>query len=73
MKKFIKYPQSEIFAAAIGTPEFDEMTNKYYPNVEPTNIKRLIELDPTYKEGSKQLGTYGRWILTLANRGPHSE
>lgn len=70
MRKFTRYPQSMIFAAAIGTPEFDAMMDKYYPYVQSKDIQHLIEMDPTYKEGSNQMGTYGRWILTLANRGP---
>lgn len=70
MKQFVKYPQSMIFAAAIGTPEFDQIMDKYYPNIKSNDIQYLIEMDPTYKQGSNQLGTYGRWILTLANKGP---
>ena len=46
-----------------------ESMKKYFPNIPDEQFQSLIELDPTYKEGSKNAGTYGRWILTLANKG----
>ena len=46
-----------------------ESMKKYFPNIPDEQFQSLIELDPTYKEGSKNAGNYGRWILTLANKG----
>ena len=46
-----------------------ESMKKYFPNVPDEQFQSLIELDPTYTPGSKNAGTYGRWILTLANKG----
>jgi len=68
MHHFVKYPQSYIQAAALNTPEAEAIFKKYYPNVE--DVMKYIQMDPTYKEGSNQIGTYGRWILNLANKGP---
>ena len=41
---------------------------KYYPNVDEKNVMSLITLDPTYKKGSNNAGTYGKWILSIANK-----
>ena len=41
---------------------------KYYPNVDEENVMSLITLDPTYKKGSNNAGTYGKWILSIANK-----
>jgi hypothetical protein len=46
-----------------------ESMKKYFPNIPDEQFQSLIELDPTYREGSKNAGNYGRWILTLANKG----
>ena len=46
-----------------------ESMKKYFPNIPDEQFQSLIELDPTYKPGSKNAGNYGRWILTLANKG----
>ena len=46
-----------------------ESMKKYFPNIPDEQFQSLIELDPTYTPGSKNAGTYGRWILTLANKG----
>ena len=45
-----------------------ESMKQYYPNIPDENFQALIELDPTYKKGSKNAGTYGKWILGLANK-----
>lgn len=40
----------------------------HYPNIPDERFQELVELDPTYKRGSNTAGTYGKWILGLANR-----
>lgn len=40
----------------------------HYPNIPDDRFQALIELDPTYRKGSNNAGTYGKWILGLANR-----
>ena len=45
-----------------------EGMKKYYPNIPDEKFQELIELDPTYKKGSSNAGTYGKWILGLANK-----
>ena len=45
-----------------------EGMKKYYPNIPDEKFQELIELDPTYKKGSNNAGTYGKWILGLANK-----
>ena len=46
-----------------------EAMKKYYPNIPSDDFMYYIELDPTYREGSNNAGTYGKWILGLANKG----
>ena len=41
---------------------------QYYPNIPDEVFQGLVELDPTYKRGSNNAGTYGKWILRLANQ-----
>ena len=45
-----------------------EGMKKYYKNIPDDKFQELIELDPTYKNGSNNAGTYGKWILGLANK-----
>ena len=45
-----------------------EGIKKHYPNIPDEKFQELIELDPTYKMGSNNAGTYGKWILGLANK-----
>lgn len=45
-----------------------ESVKKYYPNIPKDEFERWVSADPTYKPGSPNLGKYGKWILTLANR-----
>ena len=46
-----------------------EAMRKYYPNVPDDVFNALIELDPTYRAGSKSAGKYGKWLLNLYNKG----
>ena len=46
-----------------------EGMKKYYKNIPDDKFQEYIELDPTYKPGSTNAGTYGKWILGLANKG----
>lgn len=45
-----------------------EGMKKYYPNIPDDKFQAIIELDPTYKQGSNNAGTYGRWLLAIANK-----
>ena len=58
-----EFKQSE----SLLTEDIDSM-KQYYQNIPDDRFQYFIELDPTYKKGSKNAGTYGKWILTLANR-----
>lgn len=40
-----------------------------YPNIPNDVFMKIIALDPTYKEGKDSVGTYGKWILNLFNKG----
>lgn len=46
---------------------------KYYPNIDDNTFMQLIQLDPTYRNGSNSVGKYGKWILNLYNKGNLSE
>lgn len=50
-----------------------EAVKKYYPNIDDTTFMQLIQLDPTYKDGSNSVGKYGKWILNLFNKGNLSQ
>lgn len=50
-----------------------EAVKKYYPNIDDTTFRELIELDPTYRNGSNSLGKYGKWILNLYKNNNISE
>ena len=45
-----------------------ENMKPHYPNITNEKFQGLIELDPTYRPGSKNAGTYGKWILGIANK-----
>ena len=45
-----------------------EEIKKYFPNVPEEKFQQLVDLDPTYT-GGKNLGKFGKWILTLYNKG----
>ena len=45
-----------------------EAMKPHYPNIPENRFQSIIELDPTYKSGSANAGTYGKWLLSLANR-----
>lgn len=46
-----------------------QAVKKYYPNIDDNTFMQLIQLDPTYKDGSNSVGKYGKWILNLFNKG----
>ena len=50
-----------------------EDIKKYYPNIPDNIFLQLIELDPTYRQGSSSAGKYGKWLLNLYNKGNLSE
>lgn len=59
--------ESYLFTEAIAD------IKKYYPNIDNDTFMQLIELDPTYRQGSNSAGKYGKWILNLYNKGRLSE
>lgn len=40
-----------------------------YPKIDDSMFDQLIALDPTYNPNRDKLGTYGKWILNLFNKG----
>ena len=42
---------------------------KYYPNISQEDFDRVIALDPTFRKEQDKLGTYGKWILSLFQKG----
>lgn len=42
---------------------------KNYPKISDEDFNQLIRLDPTFDENRDSVGTYGKWILTLFNKG----
>lgn len=50
-----------------------DAVKKYYPKIDDSVFMTLIQLDPTYRDGSNSLGKYGKWILNLYNKGAISE
>ena len=40
-----------------------------FPDIQEEKFNELIKLDPTYRDGSNSLGTYGKWILNLYKKG----
>lgn len=50
-----------------------EDIKKYYPNIPDDIFLQLIELDPTYRQGSSSAGKYGKWLLNLYNKGNLSD
>lgn len=46
-----------------------ESVRKNYPKIEEDKFYELIKLDPTFKADRDSVGTYGKWILNLYNKG----
>lgn len=46
-----------------------DAVRRNFPKISEKDFDRLIRLDPTFKEGRDSVGTYGKWILTLFNKG----
>ena len=42
---------------------------KFYPNIKDTDFDRIIRLDPTFRSDRDKVGTYGKWLLNLFQRG----
>lgn len=40
-----------------------------FKNIPEDTFYKLIELDPTYKQGSNSAGKYGKWLLNIYNKG----
>ena len=46
-----------------------DAVRKNYPKIKKDDFDRLIALDPTYNPNRDSVGTYGKWILNLFNKG----
>lgn len=46
-----------------------ESVRKNYPKISDEDFNKLIRLDPTFNENRNSVGTYGKWILNLFNKG----
>lgn len=46
-----------------------EAVKKNFPNIPENKFMQLIALDPTYNPERNSVGTYGKWILNLFNKG----
>lgn len=42
---------------------------KFYPNIKDTDFDRIIRLDPTFRSDRDKVGTYGKWLLNLFQKG----
>lgn len=40
-----------------------------YPKISDEDFDRVIKLDPTFVDGRDSVGTYGKWLLNLFNKG----
>ena len=60
--------RSDLLDESLELTEDIEGMKKYYTKIPEDKFQSLIELDPTYKPGSNNAGTYGKWILNLANK-----
>lgn len=40
-----------------------------YPNISDVDFTTILNLDPTYKDGSNSVGKYTKWLLNLFNKG----
>ena len=54
---------------SISLNEDIESVRKNFPNISDEDFNRLIRLDPTFKDGRNSVGTYGKWILSLFQKG----
>ena len=46
-----------------------DAVKKNYPKISDEDFDRVIRLDPTFVEGKDSVGTYGKWLLNLFNKG----
>ena len=46
-----------------------DAVKKNYPNIADEDFMTLVALDPTYDPNRDSVGTYGKWILNLYNKG----
>ncbi len=42
---------------------------KHYQSISDDDFNRIIRLDPTFNENRDKVGTYGKWLLNLFNKG----
>ena len=40
-----------------------------YPNISDVDFTTILNLDPTYRNGSNSVGKYTKWLLNLFNKG----
>lgn len=60
---------SESFPMRFTLTEDIAAVQKNFPNIDDETFKHLIALDPTFNPNRDSVGTYGKWILTLYNKG----
>ena len=53
---------------SILTEGIDDV-RKHYPKISDEDFNRLIRLDPTFNENRDAVGTYGKWILNMFQKG----
>lgn len=41
---------------------------KRFPNISDEDFNKILELDPTYREGSNSVGKYTKWLLNIYNK-----
>ena len=46
-----------------------DQVRKMFPNISDEDFDRVIRLDPTFQDGKDSVGTYGKWLLNLFNKG----
>lgn len=64
----LDYEDLELLEDLAILEEDIEAMKPHYPNIPDKRFQSIIELDPTYKKGSDNAGTYGKWLLGLANK-----
>lgn len=58
-----------VFLEDLLLEDIEEVYTKYYAkDYDRETFDKLIAADPTFKATSNKLGTYGKWILTIAKK-----
>ena len=67
LKLLEKLSKEILVEAKIHTYQFNNLVNKYYPDLSIEEAENLVQLDPTFENDTT--GLYFKWILSLANKG----